>query len=107
LHLETHQESNGSVSDLSTVAVVGNKVGAAIESTGDTAGSAESLDSVGDGSRGTEALENLEVKSETRNVGGGHGSTVDGAGGSIGADPSGLDCNTRSVDINTGACLHK
>jgi hypothetical protein len=89
---------------LSTVAVVGNQVGAASKVTSDAARGTEGLDAVGDSSGGVEVLDDLEVDSQTSNVRAGHGSTADGVGGRVRGIPRRGDVNTRSHDIDTSTC---
>lgn len=88
---------------LSAVAVVRNKVGAAVQSTRNAASGAKGLDAVGDSSRGAEALKNLKVQSEANNMGGSHGGTAEAGGSAVTTDVRGEDGNTRSQDIDTSA----
>jgi hypothetical protein len=85
---------------LSSSAVESHGVGAAAEAASDAAGSGKRLDAVGDGSRGVEVLESLEVESKTSNVRASHGGTADGVGSAVGGVPGGLDVDTRTEDID-------
>lgn len=86
---------------LGTITIVGKQVGAAVESTGDASTRAKRLDAVGDGSGSAEVLKRLQVDSKAGNVRGSHGSSGNGVGGRVAADPGRQDAHTGSEDIDT------
>jgi hypothetical protein len=90
---------------LSTVAVVDEKVGAAVKGASDAVRDSKLLDAVGDGSRGGEVLETLEVDGETDNVGGGHGSSAERGSGGVATDVGRDDADTGAEDVNTGTVV--
>lgn len=98
--LVNHQPFGTSLS----IAIVSKLVGAA-PSVGDNTIGGQLLDARGHGSRAREALETHQVNGQANNVRGGHGSTRDGVGGSVGANPGGKDILTGSEDVDNGAIV--
>lgn len=90
---------------LAAAAVVGEAVGRARTRRGDKAGLGKGNNAALDGSGGGQVLESNEVGSESSNVGRGHGSTRDGVGGAVAANPGGLDVGARGEDIDNGAVV--
>lgn len=88
--------------NLCTVAVVSKLVNTAGARASDNVLGGERLDTLTESSRGTGTLERDEVSSETSDVRASHGSSGDGVGSAVTADPGRLDQDTRSEDVEGG-----
>lgn len=88
--------------NLCTVAVVSKLVDTARARASDNVLGGERLDTLTESSRGTGTLERDEVSSETSDVRASHGSSGDGVGSAVTADPGRLDQDTRSEDVEGG-----